>query len=154
MVHLRGIGISVGAINEQIPHHRVGRRGRSRRGSGLSREEPGVSAAARGAWEESPECDRLMREEGFPRTVAELPDHFFRRVLRLLENRGLVMAGWEEIALTNPFYVAGPKSPNPMGVESEIEVRPVFEAEDFGDEFTPELREQEQRLRERLEAEP
>jgi len=32
--------------------------------------------------------------------------------------------------------------------DDEIELRPVFEAEDFGDEFTPELREQEERLRE------
>jgi hypothetical protein len=37
--------------------------------------------------------------------------------------------------------------PNPTGAEGEIEVRRVFEAEDFGDEFTPELREQEERLR-------
>jgi hypothetical protein len=44
------------------------------------------------------------------------------------------------------------RCPNPMGVESEIEIRPIFEAEDFGAEFTPELQEQEQRLRERLEA--
>ena len=33
----------------------------------------------------------------------------------------------------------------------EVEVRPLFEAEDFGDAFTPELRDQEQRLRERIE---
>ena len=39
------------------------------------------------------------------------------------------------------------RCPNPMGVEAEIEIRQVFEAEDFGAEFTPELREQEQRLR-------
>ena len=39
------------------------------------------------------------------------------------------------------------RSPNPTGVESEIEIRQVFEAEDFGAEFTPELREQEERLR-------
>jgi len=39
------------------------------------------------------------------------------------------------------------RCPNPMPGESEIEIRPVFEAEDFGDEFTPELREQEARLR-------
>jgi hypothetical protein len=39
------------------------------------------------------------------------------------------------------------RCPNPTGVESEIEIRPVFEAEDFGPEFTPELREQEERLR-------
>jgi len=36
---------------------------------------------------------------------------------------------------------------NPMEGESEIEIRQVFEAEDFGPEFTPELREQEDRLR-------
>ena len=40
------------------------------------------------------------------------------------------------------------RCPNPMpGTESEIEIRQVFEAEDFGREFTPELREQEERLR-------
>lgn len=35
--------------------------------------------------------------------------------------------------------------------EGEVEVRPVFEEEDFGEEFTPELREQERRLREQIE---
>jgi hypothetical protein len=39
------------------------------------------------------------------------------------------------------------RCPNPMPGPSEIEIRPVFEAEDFGAEFTPELREQEERLR-------
>ena len=40
------------------------------------------------------------------------------------------------------------RCPNPMpGTEAEIEIRQVFEAEDFGEEFTPELREQEERLR-------
>ncbi|MGQ0667347.1 MAG: YciI family protein [Nitrospiraceae bacterium] len=40
------------------------------------------------------------------------------------------------------------RCPNPMpNEESEIEIRPVFEAEDFGAEFTPELREQEERIR-------
>ena len=43
------------------------------------------------------------------------------------------------------------RCPNPHEGPSEIEIRPVFEAEDFGEEFTPELREQEQRLREQLE---
>ena len=38
------------------------------------------------------------------------------------------------------------RCPNPMPGESEIEIRQVFEAEDFGAEFTPELREQEERL--------
>ena len=39
------------------------------------------------------------------------------------------------------------RCPNPMQGESEIEIRQVFEAEDFGAEFTPELRAQEERLR-------
>jgi hypothetical protein len=40
------------------------------------------------------------------------------------------------------------RCPNPFpGTESEIEIRQVFEADDFGAEFTPELREQEERLR-------
>jgi hypothetical protein len=40
------------------------------------------------------------------------------------------------------------RMPNPMpGTEPEVEIRPVFEAEDFGEAFTPELREQEERLR-------
>jgi hypothetical protein len=39
------------------------------------------------------------------------------------------------------------RMPNPDGQEGEVEIRPVFEAEDFGAEFTPELREQEERLR-------
>jgi hypothetical protein len=38
------------------------------------------------------------------------------------------------------------RCPNPMEDESEIEIRPVFEAEDFGEQFTPELRAQEERL--------
>ncbi|CAI8805063.1 conserved hypothetical protein [Pseudomonas sp. IT-P44] len=43
------------------------------------------------------------------------------------------------------------RCPNPMpGTEAEIEIRQVFEAEDFGAEFTPELREQEERQREQM----
>ncbi len=44
------------------------------------------------------------------------------------------------------------RCPNPMGVESEIEIRPLVEAEDFGEAFTPELREQEARLRAQVAA--
>ena len=39
------------------------------------------------------------------------------------------------------------RCPNPTGEESVLEIRPIFEAEDFGEEFTPELREQEERIR-------
>ena len=42
------------------------------------------------------------------------------------------------------------RCPNPLQGDSEIEIRQVFEASDFGAEFTPELREQEERLREQI----
>src|SRR5688500_16081735 len=42
------------------------------------------------------------------------------------------------------------RCPNPMPGPSEIEIRPLFEAEDFGDAMTPELHAQEDRMREKL----
>jgi hypothetical protein len=42
------------------------------------------------------------------------------------------------------------RCPNPMMEDSDIDIRPVFEMEDFGEEFTPELREQEDKLREQI----
>jgi hypothetical protein len=45
------------------------------------------------------------------------------------------------------------RAPNPApGTESELEIRPVFEPDDFGEELTPELREKEDRLRKQTEA--
>jgi len=44
------------------------------------------------------------------------------------------------------------RCPNPMLTDSIIEIRPVFEAEDFGEALTPELREKEARLRKEAEA--
>jgi len=46
------------------------------------------------------------------------------------------------------------RCPNPMPGDSEIEIRPVFEAADFGDAFSPELQAQEARLRDELAAKP
>jgi hypothetical protein len=43
------------------------------------------------------------------------------------------------------------RCPNPTGAESVVEIRPVYEAEDLGEAFTPELREQEERLRVKIE---
>ena len=45
----------------------------------------------------------------------------------------------------------GKRCPNPMEGDSEIEIRPLFEAADFGAEFTPELQAQEERLRAEIE---
>ncbi len=42
------------------------------------------------------------------------------------------------------------RCPNPMLGPSEIEIRPIFETEDFGEAFTPELRDQEEQLRKQL----
>jgi len=44
------------------------------------------------------------------------------------------------------------RCPNPFAVDSEIEIRQIFEAADFGAEFTPELQEQEERLRAQIAA--
>jgi hypothetical protein len=44
------------------------------------------------------------------------------------------------------------RCPNPTGEESELEIRQVFETEDFGDALTPELREQERRIGEQMAA--
>jgi hypothetical protein len=46
------------------------------------------------------------------------------------------------------------RCPNPMLGESEIEIRPVFEVDDFGENMTPELREAEEGLRRQLDAGP
>jgi hypothetical protein len=46
------------------------------------------------------------------------------------------------------------RCPNPTGSESLIEIRQIFEADDFGEAFTPELREQEERLRAETAAKP
>jgi hypothetical protein len=43
------------------------------------------------------------------------------------------------------------RCPNPTGEESVLELRPVFEAEDFGENLTPELREKEEQLRSQVE---
>ena len=44
------------------------------------------------------------------------------------------------------------KCPNPMPTESEIEIRQIFEAPDFGEEFTPELQKREQKIRDDIDA--
>jgi hypothetical protein len=43
------------------------------------------------------------------------------------------------------------RCPNPMNVDSDVDIRPIFEAEDLGGELTPELREREERLRSEIE---
>ena len=67
------------------------------------------------------------------------------------ETRELVAGFWLwQVRSLDEAVEWAKRCPNPMPGPSELEIRPVYEAEDFGAEFTPELRAQEDRLRERL----
>lgn len=83
-----------------------------------------------------------VRFSGDRRTVIEGP---------FPESKDLVAGFWLIKAKDKDEAIDWVKrAPNPFpGGESEIEVRPLFEADDFGDQLTPELREREKRLGER-----
>lgn len=67
------------------------------------------------------------------------------------ETKELVAGFWIwQVASMEEALQWAQRCPNPMPVDSELEIRPVFEAEDFGAELTPELRAQEDRLRDEL----
>jgi hypothetical protein len=89
----------------------------------------GLQASSKGA---------RVRFSGSKRTVVDGP---------FAETKELVAGFWLWQVRSKEEAIEWVKrAPMPDG--SEIEIRQVFEAEDFGDQFTPELREQEQRLRE------
>jgi hypothetical protein len=85
-----------------------------------------------------------VRFSGEQRTVIDGP---------FAETKELVAGFWLwKCALLPEAIEWAKRCPNPMpGEEAELEIRQVFEAEDFGAEFTPELREQEERLRAEIE---
>ena len=84
---------------------------------------------------------KRVRFSGSQRTVIDGP---FSETKELIAGFWLIQAKSMEEAVE---WVK--RAPNPMpGTESEIEIRQVFEADDFGAEFTPELRAQEDRIRE------
>ena len=80
-----------------------------------------------------------IRFSGSKRTVIDGP---FTETKELIAGFWLIQVKSKEEAIE--WFK---RCPNPMEGESEIEIRQVFEAEDFGEEFTPELRAQEERLR-------
>ena len=83
-----------------------------------------------------------VRFEGRQRTVIDGP---------FGETKELVAGFWLwQVRSLDEAVEWAKRCPNPMPGPSELEIRPVYEAEDFGAEFTPELRAQENRLRERL----
>ncbi len=84
-----------------------------------------------------------VRFSGSTRTVIDGP---------FAETRELLAGFWLWQVQSMDEAIAWVKRcPNPMGQETEVEIRPVFETEDFGAELTPELREQETRLRAQVE---
>ena len=84
-----------------------------------------------------------IRFSGDERTVIDGP---------FAETKELVAGFWLWQVKSMDEAIAWVKRcPNPMESDSDIEIRPLFEAEDFGAEFTPELRQQEERLRAEIE---
>ncbi|MCW5891486.1 MAG: YciI family protein [bacterium] len=80
-----------------------------------------------------------VRFDGAARTVTDGP---------FAETRELIAGFWLWQVTSMAEAIAWAKRcPNPMPGSSEIEIRPVFEADDFGPELTPELRAQGERLR-------
>jgi hypothetical protein len=83
-----------------------------------------------------------VRFNGDKRTVIEGP---------FAETKELVAGYWIwDVKSLDEAIEWVKRAPNPMPGESEIEIRPFYENDDFGEEFTPELREQEERTREKI----
>ena len=83
-----------------------------------------------------------VRFSGKTRTVIDGP---------FTETKELVAGFWIwEVSSMEEAIEWVRRCPNPMRTDSEIEIRPIFGAEDFGDNFTPELREQEDALRRQI----
>ena len=79
-----------------------------------------------------------IRFSGKKRTVIDGP---------FTETKELVAGYWVwQVRSMDEAIEWAKRCPNPTGEESELEIRPVFEAADFGAEFTPELRAQEERV--------
>ena len=109
----------MGAYNEQLAK------------AGVLLAAEGLQSSSKGA---------RVRFSGTKRTVIDGP---FSETKELIAGFWLIQVKSKEEAIE---WVK--RCPNPMpDTEAEIEIRQVFEAEDFGAEFTPKLREQEERLR-------
>ena len=102
--------------------------------AGMMQAGEGLQPSSKGA---------RVRFSGSKRTVVDGP---------FAETKELIAGFWMWKCKSKAEAIEWVKRcPNPMPGESEIEIRQVFEAEDFGAEFTPELREREERLRETIE---
>jgi hypothetical protein len=103
--------------------------------AGVMRAGEGLHPSAKGA---------RVRFSGERRSVTNGP---FPELQQLVAGFWLIEVGSLEEAID-----WAKRCPNPMAGESEIEIRQVFETEDFGEALTPELRQQEEQLRARSAA--
>jgi hypothetical protein len=100
----------------------------------------GVMLAAEGLRASS--MGKRVHFSGTKRTVTDGP---------FAETKELIAGYWIwKVASMDEAVEWVKRCPNPHASDSEIEIRPLYEMEDFGAEFTPELREQEERLRRQL----
>jgi hypothetical protein len=103
--------------------------------AGVMKAGEGLHPSSRGA---------RVRFSGLKRTVVDGP---------FTETKELIAGFWIwEVRSFADAVAWARRIPNPTGEDGEVELRPVFEADDFGAELTPELREQEERLRQRIAA--
>ena len=102
--------------------------------AGIMKDGDGLKPSSKGA---------RVRFHGKQRTVIDGP---FAETKELVAGYWI----WEVTSLAEAIEWVK-RCPNPMPGDSEIEIRPYFEASDFGPEFTPALRDQEERQREALE---
>lgn len=109
---------AMGAFNEELVK------------AGIMLAGEGLHPSSRGA---------RVRFSGTQRTVTDGP---------FAETKELVAGFWLwQVKSLEEAIEWVKRCPNPMDVDSDIEIRPVFEAEDFGEAFTPELQAQEEQLR-------
>jgi hypothetical protein len=103
--------------------------------AGVMLEGEGLHPSSKGA---------RIKFSGAKRTVVDGP---------FAESKELIAGFWIwQVRSKEEAIEWAKRCPNPTGNEGELEIRQIFEAEDFGVEFTPELRQQEERLRAQVAA--
>jgi len=103
--------------------------------AGVMLEGEGLHPSSKGA---------RIKFSGSKRTVVDGP---------FAETKELVAGFWVwQVRSKEEAIEWAKRCPNPTGTEGELEIRQIFEPDDFGAEFTPELREQEERLRAQVAA--
>lgn len=103
--------------------------------AGIMKAGEGLHPSSRG---------KRVKFSGRTRTVTDGP---------FAETKELIAGFWIwECASMDEAVEWAKKCPNPMNTESEIEIRQIFEAEDFGEAYTPELRDREEKMRQQIKA--